>query len=122
MKSRRLKHVVEKKKSSEKSVQFCFRVLTEMLRVGPWNRLPLTIRWLKEEYMMDFDTLKQPPIHMPIVYGSIPSWKKPKSADIAREEELETKTCCICKDLITVRLNVFFSFFTHEFYWQLYFI
>lgn len=78
---------------------FYFRVLTEMLRVGPWNRLPLTIRWLKEEYKMDFDVLKQPPIHMPIVYGPIPSWKKPKQ-NLKERESSNNDTmplCSICK-------------------------
>ena len=107
LKSRRLKHVVAKKKSSEKSVGFCFRVLTEMLRVGPWNRLPLTIRWLKEEYKMDFDPLKQPPIHMAIVYGPIPSWKKPKKSEKGNTSEDELiPVCKICESLIVVEDHI----------------
>ena len=101
LRSRRLKHVVAKKKSSENSVEFCFRVLTEMLRVGPWNRLPLTIRWLKEEYKMDFDPLKQPPIHMAIVYGPIPSWKKPKNMGKRNTPKDEIIPMCkICGNLV----------------------
>ena len=42
-----------------------------MLTVGPWCRLPLTIRWLKQEYEVSFQPQKQPPIHMPIVYGLV---------------------------------------------------
>ena len=78
-----------------------------MLRVGPWNRLPLTIRWLKEEYKMDFDPLKQPPIHMPIVYGPIPSWKKPKIKEKGNTTEDELiPVCKICESFITVSLQI----------------
>ena len=65
--------------------------------MGPWNRLPLTIRWLKEEYKIDFDPLKQPPIHMPIVYGLIPSWKKPKMSEQKDDCEKKLEFCCICE-------------------------
>ena len=76
-KSRRLRHVVNKK-SKEKGIDFCFRVLSAMLNVGPWNRLPLTIRWLKQEYRMDFDVEQQPPMHMPIVFGPLNKRKTKK--------------------------------------------
>jgi hypothetical protein len=33
---------------------FCLRVMSEMLRVGPWNRLALTIRWVKQEFAREF--------------------------------------------------------------------
>ena len=73
--------------------------------MGPWNRLPLTIRWLKEEYKLDFDPLKQPPIHMPIVYGAIPSWKKPKIKDNENVEKDEPIPFCkICENLIVVSI------------------
>jgi len=70
-KSRRLRHVVTKKRSRETALQHRFRILTEMLSVGPWWRLPLTIRWLKQEYEMPFPLEKQPPVHMPITYGLV---------------------------------------------------
>lgn len=47
-----------------------------MLRVGPWFRLPLTIRWLVPELSKDFPTDRLPPIHMPLVYGKVIIKKK----------------------------------------------
>lgn len=34
--------------------KFKLRVLSEMLRVGPWCRLPLIIRWLETDYFEEF--------------------------------------------------------------------
>ena len=42
--SRRLGKAVAKRRSKESPFQYRFRVLSEMLVVGPWCRLPLTIR------------------------------------------------------------------------------
>lgn len=86
-KSRRLRHVANKM-SKEKGIDFCFRVLSAMLNVGPWNRLPLKIRWLKQEYKMEFDVEQQPPIHMPIVYGPL-NKRKPKKGNNGGGDEVE---------------------------------
>ena len=45
--------------------------MSHMLSVPPWCRLPLVIRWLKQEYEVPFPPQKQPPIHMPIAYGLV---------------------------------------------------
>ena len=54
---------------------------------------------------MDFDPLKQPPIHMAIVYGPIPSWKKPKKSEKGNTSEDELIPMCkICQSLIVVSI------------------
>lgn len=54
--SRRLKHMTELKRKlpRETNFNYNFRILSEMLRVGPWNRLPLTIRWLAHDFIREF--------------------------------------------------------------------
>ncbi|KAL9981822.1 hypothetical protein ACROYT_G010577 [Oculina patagonica] len=89
-KSRRLRHVVNKR-SKERPIDFCFRVLSAMLNVGPWNRLPLTIRWLKQEYRMEFDVEQLPPIHMPIVYGPLNKRKTKKGKNVDSEKAEDVK-------------------------------
>ena len=42
------------KKYNEKSYNYCLRLLASMLNLGPWNRLALTVRWLKSEYAVEF--------------------------------------------------------------------
>jgi hypothetical protein len=56
---------------------------------------------------MDFDPLKQPPIHMAIVYGPIPSWKKPKTMgkkNTPHEDEI-IPICKICGNLVVVSIQ-----------------
>lgn len=54
--SRRLRHLDElrRRKAGESSFDLNFRILTEMLRTPPWNRLALTVRWLAPEFVRDF--------------------------------------------------------------------
>lgn len=44
-----------KKKPKESYFQYNFRILSRMLNVGPWQRLPLIIRWLETDYECEFD-------------------------------------------------------------------
>ncbi|KAJ8982572.1 hypothetical protein NQ317_005043 [Molorchus minor] len=97
--SRRLKHVA-KKKSKEKTFDFCLRVLSEMLRVGPWRRLPLTIRWLNQELARDFPIERLPPMHMPICYGPVVSKKLPKTTQESPEKTDNTNYCNLCFSLV----------------------
>ncbi|CAL1683214.1 unnamed protein product [Lasius platythorax] len=76
--SRRLKHI-PKKKSMQKKFDFCLTVLSEMLKVGPWCRLPLILRWLDYEFSERYHGCISLPLHMPICYGKVISCK-PKPA------------------------------------------
>lgn len=63
-----------------------------MLRTGPWCRLPLTIRWLKQEHQLSFPLDRQPPVHMPFAYGLVDITKNSKCqtegrADVVVETE-----------------------------------
>lgn len=90
--SRRLQHVT-KKKAREKVYDFRIRVLSEMLSVGPWNRLPLVIRWLNQKFCREFTSLRTPPLHMSICYGPVISKKASKSSEVSKSE---VKFCDVC--------------------------
>jgi len=106
--SRRLNQVPPKKKS-EKLVVYHVRLLSEMLSTGPWCRLPLSIRWLRPDLKgdLDFPRDKQPPIHMPILYGPVKSVKlkkKKKKANPDDNEELNRSLtpllCGLCFETV----------------------
>lgn len=101
--SRRLSHV-SRRSRKESSLQFHWRVVSNMLQVAPWNRLPLTARWLKQEYRMDFEPSLQPPLHIPITFGPVRA-KKMLPLQSSEQEE-HTSKCFLCKGLIKV--NHFF--------------
>lgn len=71
---------------------------------GPWHRLPLTVRWLKQECATSFPPDQQPPLHMPIAYGlvDLPRETKSKDAGASQEEPAEQDSsgqryCDVCK-------------------------
>jgi structure-specific endonuclease subunit SLX1 len=108
-KSLRLKHLVPKQK--QYNFVFKFNVVAQMLRVGPWCRLPLTVRWLRQEYQTDFPLSKQPPTHMPIEFGLVEIVKQnkvnKKSNDLSQQTQmqsqktrLEASVCSICRENI----------------------
>uniref|UniRef100_A0A182PS63 Structure-specific endonuclease subunit SLX1 homolog n=1 Tax=Anopheles epiroticus TaxID=199890 RepID=A0A182PS63_9DIPT len=78
--SRRLKQIPElqKKLRKESNFEYNFRILTEMLRMGPWNRLPLVVRWFADEFHREFEVGKKPPLHMPICFGRMKKVKRKK--------------------------------------------
>jgi len=103
-KSRRLRHLPAKKKN-ENRFQFAIRIVANMLRTGPWNRLPLTIRWLKQEYFEDFPPGCSAPLHMPIVYGPVhaldSAGRDTQAGTQLQEEEhlpdIVTRICEVCR-------------------------
>lgn len=70
--SRRLKVIpsIQRKKPSESHFTYHFRILTEMINIGPWCRLPLKIRWFEENFITEFPTGRFP-AHMQICHGAI---------------------------------------------------
>ncbi|CAH1115625.1 unnamed protein product [Psylliodes chrysocephalus] len=100
--SRRLKHV-SKKKNNEKQFNFCLRVLSEMLKIGPWCRLPLNIRWLNSEFVTDFPIQSLPPLHMSICHGPVLSKKieRTKSSESNTLPINFSKICDVCQKVIT---------------------
>ncbi|XP_021707416.1 structure-specific endonuclease subunit SLX1 homolog [Aedes aegypti] len=91
--SRRLKQIPElqRKQRKESNFEYNFRILTEMLRIGPWNRLPLTVRWLADDFHREFEIGKVPPMHMPICFGRVKKvpkkGKAPKKATQRRRRK-----------------------------------
>jgi len=73
--SRRLRHLFptphRAKGNKETKYEFCIRVMLSMINTCPWNRLPLTIRWLDDTFRRDFPPTLQPPLHMPVTSGWI---------------------------------------------------
>ncbi|UJR28369.1 hypothetical protein I4U23_009612 [Adineta vaga] len=111
----RLKHL-NLSKTKRTSLKFKLQILGEMLSIGPWTRLPLTIRWLTDKKQ----TLERiPPFHMPITSGpinvskntnTIPSKRKKNNNHILPTTTIEDSktfsTCNLCNDLIQPLVNV----------------
>lgn len=95
--SRRLRNVT-KKTRKESSFEFALRVVSQMLCVGPWCRLPLSIRWLLPDRAREFPAGNTPPMHMAICYGPVVSKKiSSKEAEEDLFEEFSSILCYICK-------------------------
>merc|ERR1712026_583128 len=80
----------------ERSYDYCLRLLASMLNLGPWNKLALTIRWLKPEFQVDFPLDLQPPLHMPIVFGPVKSKKVEKSQQQPESAGRQAELCNVC--------------------------
>ena len=95
--SRRLSHL-EQKRKQEKVLAFRIRLLGAMLSLGPWNRLPLSVRWLRPDLKgnLDFDRSTPPPIHMAITYGPIKAAKAAKKTNQGCSDIQEELLCGLC--------------------------
>lgn len=86
--STRLKQIesIQKKKPRESNFSYHFRILTELINVGPWNRLGLKVRWFETEYTTQFPPGRFPE-QMEICYGAI-RIKKPKASQAITQDQL----------------------------------
>lgn len=66
---------------------YSLNVLAAMLKVGPWSRLPLTLRWLDPEFSKQLLTDIIPPIHMPISYGPVEAKKINKGKKLKKGKD-----------------------------------
>ncbi|XP_053327606.1 structure-specific endonuclease subunit SLX1 [Spea bombifrons] len=104
--SRRLAHVPRKTKK-QSSFDFHLFVLYHMLRAAPWNRLPLTLRWLRQEYHKELPPLLQPPLHMPLAFGQVRARPIPKGkAGEKGQEEGETQEGLLLKETAPQRCRI----------------
>ncbi|TPP65247.1 Structure-specific endonuclease subunit SLX1 [Fasciola gigantica] len=97
--SRRLSQRGVCHRPKETPFDYRFRILSLMLRTGPWNRLGLTIRWINQNYVRQFDTSLAPPFHMPIAFGPlIPE----KSSSTQPTTSLSFSRCGLCSKSVTL--------------------
>ncbi|XP_048188484.1 structure-specific endonuclease subunit SLX1 isoform X1 [Perognathus longimembris pacificus] len=92
--SRRLAHVGPRLRS-EATFDFHLRVLAQMLRVPPWARLPLTLRWLRQDFRRDL--CPPPPPHVPLAFGPPPpraSASKPRAVPVTDKPDQGSETSC----------------------------
>ncbi|XP_046438035.1 structure-specific endonuclease subunit slx1-like [Daphnia pulex] len=101
-KSRRLRKLIERKRAKENSFQHKIRILSHMLRIGPWNRLALTIQWLVPKYRVEFETSLLPPPHMPIEEGRVISKKVPSPSNekVSTKSSSSSAKCDICHQIM----------------------
>lgn len=82
-----------------------------MLKVGPWCRLPLTVRWIDYEFSKNYYGCISPPLHMPICYGKVTSCKvkqtqDAKADDIQLQKSDVGKLCPLCGLTMTERDSI----------------
>ncbi|KAL0188464.1 hypothetical protein M9458_015563, partial [Cirrhinus mrigala] len=70
---------ISRRLRKESSLQFHWRVVSNMLRVAPW---------LKQEYRMDFAPELQPPLHIPLTFGCVRAKRKQQQECEEQDERL----------------------------------
>lgn len=107
--SRRLKNNVSlmKKNQKETFFDYTFRIVTEMLSIGPWNRLPLKIRWLDSGFKKEFPIDRLPPHHMDTFEGIIIQKSKSRKKKVDEEvpEEFVSCFCILCLNYIDTEVS-----------------
>lgn len=103
--SRRLKTIqsIQRKKPNESHFTYHFRILTEMINLGPWSRLPLKIRWLEQDFCTQFPAGRLPQ-HMVYCHGPIKAKKTKVGRTQSNLELMEAvrarKECHLCMEEI----------------------
>lgn len=70
-----------------------------MLKIGPWCRLPLTVRWLDYEFSKNYYGYISPPLHMPVCYGKVTSCKTKRSQRTKANDVLPQESNVIVRKL-----------------------
>ncbi|VDP03563.1 unnamed protein product [Soboliphyme baturini] len=96
-KSRRLRDLHLTQRCNETHLNYHLRILASMLAIGPWNRLPLTLRWFHEQYKIQMPFTPSRPSHIPEVAGQIKIVRN-KSSMACFDQEI---TCHICATEVT---------------------
>ncbi|TRY73514.1 hypothetical protein TCAL_01557 [Tigriopus californicus] len=100
--SRRLHHVVAPKKAREKTLPYHLRLLQAMLHTGPWNRLALTLQWIRPDLVAQECGGHQisPPCHMPVLTGPL---RVTKTKRLERDgQSTEGLICSLCIEPVPV--------------------
>ncbi|XP_039740538.1 structure-specific endonuclease subunit SLX1 isoform X2 [Pteropus medius] len=103
--SRRLAHVAPRLRR-EAAFAFHLRVLAHMLRVPPWARLPLTLRWLRADFRCEL--CPPPPPHVPLAFGPpAPGSSASRChASTFADTEPDAEACCsLCASALQGWLN-----------------
>ncbi|VDN85609.1 unnamed protein product, partial [Brugia pahangi] len=93
-KSRRLRLLNLKKRTSETAFGFRLRIACHMLNSDPWRRLSLTFRWLLPELEIPFPLDVLPPSHIAVEHGAV---TKISTLIPQLQEEYDVAgTCSLC--------------------------
>lgn len=94
-----------------------------MLSVGPWHRLPLTIRWLKQDYEQYYPATMPPPLHMPMLYGAFEMTKEGMSCKICIQDNGDGQMLCqLCGREKLVRSYMYTNYNCISFFAMQYFL
>lgn len=94
-KSRRLRTLHNRIRTDPDEFQFRIQVLSQMLHVGPWNRLALTIQWLEPRHRIKFEIILPPPNHMQIKEGPIVTYNIKNN--FTPKTTVTTNNCHLCQ-------------------------